>query len=135
VTGGYSDWYLPAVYEMDIIYKTLKPVTTNNATSQTANFNYGINDYSVPPQTVINTTTLPAQTINAEFQSPSGAERLTAVAGGYQDFLYWTSNTGNTSTLACYFNVTNGVGQLPTATGGYTKDNSLSVRAVRRVAL
>ena len=31
--GGYSDWYLPARYELDIAYENLKPTTDSNDTS------------------------------------------------------------------------------------------------------
>lgn len=65
--GGYSDWYLPARYELDIAYENLKPTTDNNSTS------WGINPYSVPERTVNRTASVPARTSVAAFQS-GGAE-------------------------------------------------------------
>ena len=56
--GGYSDWYLPARYELAIAYENL----TGNSTS------WGINDYAVGA---------PAQTSVAAFQS-GGAEAFVA---------------------------------------------------------
>jgi hypothetical protein len=67
--GGYSDWYLPARFELDIAYQNLKPTTTSNSTS------HGINPYSVPERTVNRTSGNPAQTSVSAFQS-TGAERF-----------------------------------------------------------
>jgi hypothetical protein len=69
--GGYSDWYLPARYELDIAYENLKPTTGSNNTS------WGINPYSVPERTVNRTAGAPAQTSVAAFQS-GGAEAFVA---------------------------------------------------------
>lgn len=69
--GGYSDWYLPARYELDIAYFNLKPTTDNNNTS------WGINNYSVPKRTVNYTAGDPAQTSVAAFQS-GGSEAFVA---------------------------------------------------------
>ena len=77
--GGYSDWYLPALYELDIAYYNLKPTTDSNNTS------YGINAYSVPKRTANYTAGSPAQTSIAAFQS-GGAEAFIANPG-----LHWTS--------------------------------------------
>jgi hypothetical protein len=78
--GGYSDWYLPARYELDIAYENLKPTTTSNSTS------WGINDYSVPKRTVNRTAGAPAQTSIAAFQTGGAeafvAERPLVVHGG-----------------------------------------------------
>ena len=83
--GGYSDWYLPARYELDIAYENLKPTTTSNSTS------WGINPYSVPKRTVNRTAGAPAQTSLAAFQ-----------AGGAEDFadVYHWSSTENNATTA-----------------------------------
>jgi hypothetical protein len=83
--GGYSDWYLPARYELDIAYENLKPTTDSNNTS------WGINPYSVPERTVNRTAGAPAQTSVAAFQS-GGAEAFVA------DY-HWSS-TEDSSTLA-----------------------------------
>jgi hypothetical protein len=40
--GGFTDWYLPARYELDIAYFNLKPSTDANSTS------WGTNIYAVP---------------------------------------------------------------------------------------
>jgi hypothetical protein len=65
--GGFTDWYLPARYELDIAYENLKPTTDSNNTS------WGINPYSVPERTVNRTAGDPAQTSVSAFQS-TGAE-------------------------------------------------------------
>jgi hypothetical protein len=83
--GGFTDWYLPARYELDIAYENLKPTTTSNNTS------WGINPYSVPERTVNRTAGDPAQTSVSAFQS-TGAEPFFADS-------HWSS-TENSSTLA-----------------------------------
>jgi hypothetical protein len=83
--GGYSDWYLPARYELDIAYENLKPTTDSNNTS------WGINPYSVPERTVNRTAGAPAQTSVAAFQS-GGAEAFVAA--------YHWSSTEDSSTGA-----------------------------------
>jgi hypothetical protein len=65
--NGFSDWYLPARFELDIAYYHLKPTTASNDTSS------GINDYSVPKRTVNNTAGDPARTSVTAFQS-TGSE-------------------------------------------------------------
>jgi len=54
--GGFTDWYLPSRYELDIAYFNLKPGTANNTTDS------GVNSYSVPKRTDNYTLTNPAQT-------------------------------------------------------------------------
>lgn len=75
--GGFSDWYLPARYELDIAYHNLKPTTADNNTS------WGINPYSVPERTVNRTAGDPGQTSVAAFQS-GGGEDFVAV-------IHWSS--------------------------------------------
>ena len=69
--GGYTDWYLPARYELDIAYENLKPTTASN------DIYSGVNVYSVPKRTVDRTAGAPAQTSVAAFQS-GGAEAFVA---------------------------------------------------------
>jgi hypothetical protein len=112
--GGYSDWYLPARYELDIAYENLKPTTTSNNTS------WGINPYSVPERTVNRTAGAPAQTSVAAFQS-GGAE-------AFVDANHWSS-TENSSTDAweLYFTI----GDQDTSHKTFFR----RVRAFRKLAL
>jgi len=71
--GGYTDWYLPARYELDIAYENLKPTTGSNSTS------WGVNVYSVPARGSNRTAGAPAQTSVAAFQS-GGAEAFVAAS-------------------------------------------------------
>ena len=113
--GGYSDWYLPARYELDIAYYNLKPTTTLNNTA------YGMNNYSVPERTVNYTAGGPAQTSVAAFQS-GGAEAF--VAGNH-----WSS-TEDSSTVAWPLNFTNGGSST-----GFLKTTLALVRAFRKIPI
>jgi len=116
--GGYSDWYLPARYELEIAYFNLKPTTTSNNTS------WGINDYSVPKRTVNYTAGVPAQTSVAAFQSTGSEAFSTSVAH--------RSSTELTSTAAGTLLFTAG-GQNPGASS--TKTTATCVRAFRKLEL
>jgi hypothetical protein len=96
--GGYTDWYLPARYELDIAYENLKPTTASNSTS------WGINPYSVPERTVNRTSGDPSRTSIAAFQS-GGAEAFVA------DF-HWSS-TESSATNAWKLDFSDGP-QTPT---------------------
>lgn len=113
--GGFSDWYLPARYELDIAYFNLKPTTNSNNTS------WGINDYSVPKRTSNYTAGTPAQTSIAAFQS-----------GGGEDFVnggHWSSTEASASSAwELYF--------FSGHQGFNGKDGTLDrVRAFRKFAL
>jgi hypothetical protein len=112
--GGYSDWYLPARYELDIAYYNLKPTTTSNSTS------WGINAYSVPERTVNYTAGAPAQTSVAAFQS-GGAEAFVADS-------HWPS-TEFSATSAWFLNFYNGF------QSNFNKSSFVRVRAFRKLAL
>lgn len=112
--GGYSDWYLPARYELDIAYENLKPTTDNNNTS------WGVNPYSVPERTVNRTAGTPAQTSIAAFQS-GGAEAFVAT-------FHWSS-TETDATNAWRPRLSDG-GQFYIA-----KNSQGFVRAFRKIAL
>jgi hypothetical protein len=113
--GGFTDWYLPARYELDIAYENLKPTTTNNSTS------WGINPYSVPERTVNRTAGDPAQTSVSDFQS-TGAEPF--VADGH-----WSSTQGS-STSAWLLFFDGGIQSNVTKTNPFMR-----VRAFRKLAL
>jgi len=113
--GGYSDWYLPARYELDIAYENLKPTTDSNDTS------FGINAYSVPARTVDRTAGAPTQTSVAAFQS-GGAEAFVAS-------FHWSSTEFSSSNgwLHSFFN--------GNQNNGNPKTSLARVRAFRKVAL
>jgi hypothetical protein len=112
--GGYSDWYLPARFELDIAYYHLKPTTASNSTS------WGINNYSVPERTVNNTAGDPAQTSVTAFKD-TGSEPFVADN-------HWSS-TEDSSTAAWALNFTNGF----QVNGSKTLNRR--VRAFRKLAL
>ena len=116
--NGFSDWYYPSHYELDIAYENLKPSTANNLTS------FGINPYSVPERTANRTAGAPAQTSVADFQA-GGTEAF--VAGNHG------TSTQNDATSAYWMSLNNGF----TGTGdfGVTKIDPFFIRAFRRVTL
>jgi len=113
--GGYSDWYLPAYYELDIAYQNLKPTTASNNTGS------GINAYSVPARTINRTAGAPARTSVAAFQS-GGAEAFNS-----QNHLVSTQNSSS-SAWVCDF--TDGA-----FVGNSKLDTDDLVRAFRKFAL
>ena len=112
--GGYTDWYLPARYELDIAYQNLKPTTASNSTS------FGVNVYSVPARASNRTAGAPAQTSVAAFQS-GGAE-------AFVSNLHWSS-TDSTGTSARVVSFGNGV------TANASRTSASRVRAFRKLAL
>ena len=120
--GGYSDWYLPARYELDIAYYNLKPSTTQNAT------NVGTNAYSVPARNSNYTQNGdPTQTSVALFQS-GGAEAF-IVAAVTNTTYHWSSwwDASDTTAWGVHFND----GSLDETGNGATR----YVRAFRKFAV
>jgi hypothetical protein len=113
---GFSDWYLPARYELDIAYFNLKPDTTANNTS------WGTNIYAVPQRNSNWTTTYPTQTALTAFNT--SAEAFDAGS-------HWLSTQVNAAT-GWRFAFSDG-GQFNSLT--FFKTNNFRVRAFRRIAL
>ena len=111
--GGFSDWYMPARYELDIAYFNLKPSTQAN------NTNWGSNVYSVPRRPLNNAPLFPRQTALTAFNTT--AEAFVA------DFHWSSTEASATNGWGLYF-------------GDGVQDNGLKtffnrVRAFRRIAL
>lgn len=110
--GGYSDWYLPSPFELELLYHNLKPTTSANYVDA------GYNLISEPPRYHYGGTNWPTQTTVNAFKS-----------GGAQAFEvadYWSSRE-----------VTNETGSYTSfQTGQYMQDGKSQykrVRAVRKV--
>lgn len=117
--GGYTDWYLAAIDELQVLYYNLKPITYNNSTTD------GINYYAVPQVTSNYTTSNPDKTTVSDFQWPNGANYLSSGST-------WSSTD------------TNGVGGdnnayiLRMINGNVDRTNKQAgadIRAIRRVAV
>jgi hypothetical protein len=112
--GGFTDWYLPARFELDIAYFNLKPSTVAN------NTNWGSNIYSVPKRDNNYTDNYPQQTYVTAFNT--SAEAFVADP-------HWSS-TENNATNAWFLGFGFG-GQ-----GGSAKTvTTRRVRAFRRIEI
>ena len=112
--GGYTDWYLPARYELEIAYFNLKPSTGVNTTS------FGANPYSVPRLLNNYTANYPLRTFVPLF------------AGGSESFVAdWHTSSSCSGNSSWWVRFSDG---LPTSsgTGLFTPQR---VRAFRRIAL
>lgn len=112
--NGYTDWYLPAKNELEVLYYFLKPTTDTNVVGGGSNAN------AVSPEPVNSgyTSGSPAQTTATAFQSGSSE--------AFSDLSYWNSSEGNAN-LANYSEFSNG------SQASSFKSMTRRVRAVRRI--
>lgn len=111
--GGFSDWYMPARYELEVCYYNLKPTTDTNNTSS------GTNTYAVPSRGSNYTSNTPSQTSATDFKN-TGSEYFSLDN-------YWAS----TELEAAYARVQD----FQNGSVGYLHKSNFSrpVRAVRRI--
>ena len=135
--GGYTDWYVPARDELELIWRNLKPVTNNNSTgdrpkssivyanggnqNDVSGDDHGVNRHSEPTGAAY-TTSDPGQTSVTAFRS-GNSEALE-----FTSTFYWSSSE---------FSSSNGWGQfyspsVPGNQGNTNKTNSFKARAIRR---
>lgn len=133
--NGFNDWYVPAIDELDLMYRNLKPTTTNNVTgtvppnagaSLVTNPNF-TNPNSLPPGAPY-TLTNPAQTPVAIFQA-GGSECLDSTTA---PIATWSSTFPDATNLNYLYFQRHDAGEANIATSG---GNTLTVRAVRRVPI
>jgi hypothetical protein len=115
--GGYSDWYLPAKNELEVLYYFLKPTTDANNTSMGSN----ANAVSPEPISTNYTSGSPAQT-------SAGIGFRTGETNAFASASYWSS-TENVALNAWKQDFDAG------SQSTNPKDNSNYVRAVRRIAV
>lgn len=113
--GGFSDWYMPALNELEVCYYNLKPTTTSNNTGS------GTNTNAVPSRGSNYTAGTPAQTAATDFQT--GNSQAFAVND------YWTSTEYSSAAYAWRQDFSNGGQNQPNKTA------YMYVRAVRRIAV
>jgi len=111
--GGFTDWYLPSRYELDIAYFNMKPGIVANVNSS------GINDYSVPKRVTNYTAIYPTQTILTAFNTSSEA---------FLAQYHWSSTRANdfSAITVSFYNA---------ELNNPVKITNSRVRAFRRIAL
>jgi hypothetical protein len=116
--GGYSDWYLPAKNELEVLYYNLKPTTDANNTSSGSN----ANAVSPEPISTNYTSGSPAQT-------SAGIGFRTGETNAFASDFYWSSTEYDSNGAWSQYFYNGGQGNYG------NKTNGLYVRAVRRIAV
>jgi hypothetical protein len=114
--GGFTDWYLPSRFELDIAYFNLKPGTQANDTI------WGTNIYSVPRRPMNNSRNFPIQTNLTAFNSAAQQAFVAA--------FHWSSTESSADT-ALRLNLTIGSQTIAVKQDGAGN----RVRAFRKLAL
>jgi hypothetical protein len=114
--GGFTDWYLPALYELGVLYFGLKPGTQNNNTSA------GINPNSVPERNAVYTAVgPPRQTVAAQFRNTNPEVFINDI---------YTSSSQSSNNNVWYVSFASGEQLAASKQSIFSR-----ARAVRRIAL
>lgn len=121
-TGGYTDWYLPAKNELEVLYYFLKPTTDTNNTSSGSN----ANAVAPEPSNTVYTSGSPSQTTATAFKY--NQSQAFYPKPGYPNYPYWCS-TANYNDLYAWIQQMD-AGQQQTIARNNT---GCMTRAVRRI--
>lgn len=129
--AGFSDWYIPAIYELEIAYYNLKP-------SGDSNYGYGTegaNSYAVPTRSSAYAQYTPGQTSVTAFQD-GGSEAFNANELQFTHY-YWSSTQDSSSAGDHrYLGMVNGYKSYYTRSyAGNPTYGSISLRPFRRITL
>lgn len=124
--GGYTDWYLPALYELEILYYNLRPIPAISGTYNSL-LNGG-NPYSVTYSGNYSETN-PGQTILTAFQN-AGSEALNE-----QRFWSSTYDTVNALPKSIVFNGSGFVNAGGLQMSINSNNTDIGTRAIRRVPI
>ena len=128
-SDGGSDWYVPAMDEMEIIYRNLKPEAEDNQVNTDANTFPGTQDSGFNPSSdptgSAYTLSDPSQTTVVDFQS-GGSEAL-------DEFGFFTSTDANADNRVWQQEFANREGYQLTSNQGKGDSTFYSVRPVRRI--
>ncbi len=134
--NGYADWYIPALDELELVWRNLKPVTNNNVTTRPSASVAYVRDANYAQSPGFNGSNLHSDPVGAAYTSANPAQTpIAAFASGGAEAMvndwYWSS-----SEFSTYY----GWGQVfSTAYPGYqdygNKSNAGRARAVRRSIL
>lgn len=154
VYAGYSDWYLPSVMELELLYRTLKPTTSINATTQivlsgavsgTSGYGNSTSNVSQWPATTVPARTGTNYTNSALATSPAITSAVSfqgaGVIEGFFSATYWTSSspgafTANRENMA-HFDFSSGavIGSASNTGDALLTTTVRRVRPIRRVFL
>ena len=134
--GGFTDWYLPSYYELEVAYFNLKPTSVSNTAidpwGATLRSVTAGNLYAIPKRVAGYTESVPPQTQSAKFQS-TGIEcmaqgTLAAAANYHITSSFMGYSSGNQYNIAMHFY--NGL-----CDGYHINHGNIFSRAFRRVLL
>lgn len=139
-SDGGSQWYLPAMDELELLYRNFKPQSFNNTTSgaawggfpDTPTTTYPGYNPSSSPQGAAYTTTSPGWTSVSAFQTQGASGGQAFYASGSTTYAYWSSTANSTTAMfAMDMSGTNNAEQnaVSSQNTGYRN----RVRPVRRV--
>jgi len=130
--GSFTDWYMPAINELEISYFNLKPTTELNDTyTPSSALRSQANTNAVPSRSSQYTSGNPAQTLSTAFQDGNTETYSGTAPDAAAADRYWSSTQTTTAKYAMQIFFFGFVPGRQTLQGD--KQNNYRVRAIRRV--